>query len=387
MTRIRELLELAKTDSYSRYLKIVTASVIGILVNVALGVIKIIVGTIANSVAVISDAVNNFSDSISSIVTIVTLAIVGKGATRKHPFGFGRMEYFSSLIISVIIMVTGAQFMIESVKKILHPESTSYTVLTLVLLAVAIVAKILLGLYTKGAGRKTNSPNLIASGQDALSDAIMTGVTLAAAIVNLIFPDLHIDGWVGVLVSIFVIKGGLEILLDVISKLMGERPSLELADKIMDEITSTPGILGAYDLAIHNYGPDTFIANVNLELDESMTMEEGYRLVKPLQIKFLKEYGIFVYFGFYSVNTSDPEIAEMRQTMTDYAMSFKDVLQIHAFYVDKERKFMSFDVVYSFDADDEEAIASKIRKYAEEKYPGYECLTTPDRDFTLSRDE
>ena len=215
----------------------------------------------------------------------------------------------------------------------------------------------------------------------------LSGNTLAAAVVNLIFPDLHIDGWVGVLVSIFVIKGGLEILFDVISKLMGERPSLEQADKIMNEIMSTPGILGAYDLAIHNYGPDTFIANVNLELDENMTMDEAYRLVKPLQIRFLKEFGIFVYFGFYSVNTSDPEIAEMRQTMTDYALSFKDVLQVHAFYVDKEKKFMSFDVVYSFDADDEEEIASKIRKYAEEKYPGYECLTTPDRDFTLSRDE
>ena len=278
--KLKEILNLAHSETYGRFKDIIITSVIGILVNVLLGVIKIIVGTVANSVAVISDAVNNFADSVSSLVTIIAMAISGRGATRKHPFGFGRIEYFSSMIISVLILITGGEFLIESVKKILHPEATAYTPVTLVLLIVAIVAKILLGLYTKRSGTKLNSPNLIASGQDALSDAIITGVTLLAAVVSLIWPDLHIDGWVGAVVSIFVIKAGLEILLDVISKLLGERPSIELADKLMDEILNTDGVLGAYDLILHNYGPNVFIGDVNLELEtpECPTAERVRRL-------------------------------------------------------------------------------------------------------------
>ncbi len=383
--KLKTLLDLKDSETYARFKDIIITSVIGIFVNVALGLVKIFVGTIANSVAVISDAVNNFSDSISSLVTIIAMAISGRGATRKHPFGFGRIEYFSSIVISVIVLITGAEFLIESVKKIIHPEATSYTALTLILLVVAIVTKILLGLFTKGRGKKLNSPNLIASGQDALSDAIITGVTLLAAIVAFIKPDLHIDGWVGALVSLFVIKAGLDILLDVVSKLVGERPDIELADKIKDEILATEGVLGAFDLILHNYGPNVFIGDVNLELDEKMTIDEAYVRLKPLNVKILREYGVFMYFGIYSVNTTDEEIAEMREFVYRLVDEIDDILQIHAFYVNKERKFMSFDVVYDFDCKDQYAVQKHLRSAIHEKYPEYRVEMVPDKDYTLSR--
>lgn len=383
--KLKELLDLKDSETYSRFKDIIVTSVIGIIVNVLLGVIKIIVGTVANSVAVISDAINNFGDSLSSLVTIIAMAISGRGATRKHPFGFGRIEYFSSMVISVLILVTGGEFLIESVKKILHPEATAYTPVTLVLLIVAIVAKILLGLYTKRSGTKLNSPNLIASGQDALSDAIITGVTLLAAVVSLIWPGLHIDGWVGAVVSIFVIKAGLEILLDVISKLLGERPSIELADKIMEEILNTDGVHGAYDLILHNYGPNVFIGDVNIELEDTMTIEEAYVITKPLNVKLLREYGVFMYFGFYSINTTDPEIVSMREFLYSHALCMKDILQIHAFYVNKERKFMSFDVVFDFDCKDQYAVEQELRRILKEQYPDYRVEMLPDKDYTLSR--
>lgn len=383
--RLKELLDLKDSETYSRFKDIIITSVIGIVVNVALGVIKIIVGTIANSVAVISDAINNFGDSLSSLVTIIAMAISGRGATRKHPFGFGRIEYFSSMIISVLILITGGEFLIESVKKILHPEATSYNAVTLVLLIIAIVAKILLGLYTKRSGTKLNSPNLIASGQDALSDAIITGVTLLAAVVSLIWPNLHIDGWVGAVVSIFVLKAGLEILLDVISKLLGERPSIELADQIMEEILNTEGVRGAYDLILHNYGPNVFIGDVNLELEDTMTIEDAYVITKPLNVRILRDYGVFMYFGFYSVNTTDPEIVEMRNYLYDHALCMDDILQIHAFYVNKERKFMSFDVVFDFDCKDQYAVEQELRRIIHERYPDYRVEMLPDKDYTLSR--
>ena len=383
--KLKTLLDLKDSETYARFKDIIITSVIGIFVNVALGLVKIFVGTIANSVAVISDAVNNFSDSVSSRVTILAMAISGRGATRKHPFGFGRIEYFSSIVISVIVLITGAEFLIESIKKIIHPEATSYTALTLILLVVAIVTKILLGLFTKGRGKKLNSPNLIASGQDALSDAIITGVTLLAAIVAFIKPDLHIDGWVGALVSLFVIKAGLDILLDVVSKLVGERPDVELADKIKGEILATEGVLGAFDLILHNYGPNVFIGDVNLELDEKMTIDEAYVRLKPLNVKILREYGVFMYFGIYSVNTTDEEIAEMREFVYKLVDEIDDILQIHAFYVNKERKFMSFDVVYDFDCKDQYAVQKHLRSVINEKYPEYRVEMVPDKDYTLSR--
>lgn len=383
--KLKELLDLKDSETYSRFKDIIITSVIGIIVNVALGVIKIIVGTVANSVAVISDAINNFGDSLSSLVTIIAMAISGRGATRKHPFGFGRIEYFSSMIISVLILITGGEFLIESVRKIIHPEATSYNAVTLVLLIVAIVAKILLGLYTKRSGTKLNSPNLIASGQDALSDAIITGVTLLAAVVSLIWPNLHIDGWVGAVVSLFVLKAGLEILLDVISKLLGDRPSIELADQIMEEILNTEGVHGAYDLILHNYGPNVFIGDVNLELEDTMTIEDAYVITKPLNVRILKEYGVFMYFGFYSVNTKDPEIVAMRDYLYEHALSMDDILQIHAFYVNKERKFMSFDVVFDFDCKDQYAVEQELRRIIKERYPDYRVEMLPDKDYTLSR--
>lgn len=383
--KIKELKQLSENENISRFKKIIVTSVVGILVNVLLGVLKIVVGTVAHSVAVISDAVNNFGDSISSLVTIIAMIISGKVATRKHPFGFGRIEYFSSMIISVLILITGGEFLIESIKKIVHPQATSYTAVTLVLLVVAIIAKILLGIYTKRFGKKYNSPNLIASGQDALSDAIITGVTLLAAIVSLIWPNLHIDGWVGAVVSVFVLKSGLEILLDVISKLLGDRPSVELADQIMDEILKTEGIHGAYDLILHNYGPNVFIGDVNLELEDTLTIEEAYIITKPLNIRIFNEYGVFMYFGFYSVNTKDPEIVAMREYLENYVEDMKDILQIHAFYVNKEKKIMSFDVVFDFDCKDQYSVEQDLRRSMQERFPGYQVEMVPDKDYTLSR--
>lgn len=367
-----------------RMKKVVTVSIVGILVNVALGVIKIIVGNAANSVAVTSDAVNNFADSISSLVTIITMIIVGKGATRKHPFGFGRVEYFSSIIISVLVLFTGGEFMVESIKHIIHPAATNYGNVALVLLVVAILAKIFLGLYTRRQGKKANSPNLVASGQDALSDAILTGVTFVGALLSR-FAHWNIDGWIGAIVSIFVLKSGLEILLDVVNKLLGDRPDAELGDMIMKEITATPGIIGAYDLILHNYGPNIFIGNVNVELDEQLSIRDAYEIVKPLSVKIANEYGVFMYFGFYAVNTTDEKTMEMNRKVKDTLMKEPDVLQVHAFYVEQDKKFMSFDVVLDFNVKDQLAKEKTIRDKVHSLFPDYEVEMVFDKDYTLSR--
>ncbi|HPZ00148.1 MAG TPA: cation diffusion facilitator family transporter, partial [Clostridiales bacterium] len=370
--------------NYSRMVKVVLTSVVGILVNVALGIIKIIVGLASNSIAIISDAANNFIDSVSSIVTILTTALVGKGATRKHPFGFGRMEYFSSMIIAVLVLVTGTEFLINAVRKIINPTPTSYTNIAIILLAVAVLAKIGLGLYTKRSGKKYYSPNLIASGQDAFSDAVLTAVTLIAAIVSR-YTDYMIDGWIGAVVSLFVIKSGIDIVRDVLSKLMGDRPDAELADTLMERIRGTEGIAGAYDLILHNYGPNIYIGNVDVELDEKLTIRDAYKIIHPLNIDLFNEYGVFFYFGFYSVNVQDEDIRNMRNAVKATLLEDVDVLQIHAFFVDTEKKQMSFDAVLSFDIKNPQQKIKELKKQIQELYPDYDISIFADRDFTLTK--
>lgn len=370
--------------SYNRIVKVVITSVVGIVVNLILGGIKVFVGLASNSIAIISDAVNNFTDSVSSLVTIITMVIVGRGATRKHPFGFGRIEYFTSMIIAALVLFAGGEFLISSVKKIISPEPTSYTWVSIVLLVVAILAKIALGFYTKSRGKKLNSPNLEASGADALSDAIITSVTLIGALIS-IFTDIVIDGFIGALVSIFVLKAGFEIMLGVVGELLGKRPDEELAEEIMEEIRHYDGIVGAYDLILHNYGPNVYIGNVNVELDESISIRDAYEIIHPLNVELFNKYGVFFYFGFYSINVSDEDVKTMRETVTKVLMEDPDILQIHAFYVDTTKKNMSFDAVMDFSVKTTLEKSQKLKKKLLEIYPDYDITVVADRDFTLKR--
>lgn len=370
--------------SYNRIIKVVITSVVGIVVNLILGGIKVFVGLASNSIAIISDAVNNFTDSVSSLVTIITMVIVGRGATRKHPFGFGRVEYFTSMIIAALVLFAGGEFLISSVKKIISPEPTSYTWVSIVLLVVAILAKIALGFYTKSRGKKLNSPNLEASGADALSDAIITSVTLIGALIS-IFTDIVIDGFIGALVSIFVLKAGFEIMLGVVGELLGKRPDEELAEEIMEEIRHYDGIVGAYDLILHNYGPNVYIGNVNVELDESISIRDAYEIIHPLNVELFNKYGVFFYFGFYSINVSDEDVKTMRETVTKVLMEDPDILQIHAFYVDTAKKNMSFDAVMDFSVKTTLEKSQKLKKKLLEIYPDYDITVVADRDFTLKR--
>ena len=370
--------------SYNRIIKVVITSVVGIVVNLILGGIKVFVGLASNSIAIISDAVNNFTDSVSSLVTIITMVIVGRGATRKHPFGFVRVEYFTSMIIAALVLFAGGEFLISSVKKIISPEPTSYTWVSIVLLVVAILAKIALGFYTKSRGKKLNSPNLEASGADALSDAIITSVTLIGALIS-IFTDIVIDGFIGALVSIFVLKAGFEIMLGVVGELLGKRPDEELAEEIMEEIRHYDGIVGAYDLILHNYGPNVYIGNVNVELDESISIRDAYEIIHPLNVELFNKYGVFFYFGFYSINVSDEDVKTMRETVTKVLMEDPDILQIHAFYVDTAKKNMSFDAVMDFSVKTTLEKSQKLKKKLLEIYPDYDITIVADRDFTLKR--
>src|SRR5574344_2433507 len=222
-------------EDMHRKKEIIRTSVVGIVANVLLAAFKAVVGVLAGSIAIIMDAVNNLSDALSSVITILGTKLSERPADRMHPFGYGRVEYFSAIIISVIVLVAGISSLVESVKKIFSPTQPDYTPLTLVIIAVAIVVKLVLGRYVKGKGKQLKSDALTGSGADALFDAVITLATLVSAVIMLMW-NVSIDGILGTVISLVIIKSGVEMLKSPINELLGSRISGELVTRIKEEV-------------------------------------------------------------------------------------------------------------------------------------------------------
>ncbi|MBR3300634.1 MAG: cation transporter, partial [Clostridia bacterium] len=261
-----------ETLSAEREKAIVKTSVVGIVTNVFLAGFKAAVGIIANSIAVTLDAVNNLSDALSSVVTIIGAKLGAKQPNKKHPLGYGRIEYLSSMIVAAIVLYAGITSAVESVKKIISPEKADYSTLSLVIISVAIVVKLILGQYVKRQGKKHNSGALVASGSDALFDAILSSSVLASALIYIKW-SISLEAYVGVLLSVFIIKAGIEMMVETVNDILGKRSEKEETDKIKHLICEEPEVRGAYDLIMFNYGPNKNYASVHIELPDTMTVE------------------------------------------------------------------------------------------------------------------
>ena len=360
---------------------IIRTSIIGIIANVFLSVFKAIVGIASNSIAVVLDAVNNLSDALSSIVTIIGTRLAGKKADRKHPMGHGRIEYITALLVSALVIYAGITALIESIKKIIEPQEPDYSATALIVIAVAVVVKIILGRYVKAQGEKVNSGSLIASGSDATYDAILSASVLLCAVIS-ITTGLNLEAYVGIVISGFIIKAGFEMASETLSEILGRRADKELTDRVKEILNEEPEVRGAYDLFINNYGPDRNYASVHIELPDVMTVEEVDVITRRVMAKVYKETGVILTgVGVYSYNTKDDDAAHMRNAVIDKVMSHEWALQLHGFYVDVESKSIRFDVVMSFDIEPKEGIAI-IRQEVGEMYPDYEIIVTPDVDIT-----
>ena len=362
---------------------IIHTSVIGILTNVFLAAFKVAVGVLSHSIAVVLDAVNNLSDALSSIITIVGTKLSAMLPDKKHPLGYGRIEYLTAMIISGIVLFAGITSAIESVKKIIHPEKPDYSLVSLLIIAVAVVIKVFLGNYVKRQGKKVNSGSLIASGSDALNDAILSGSVLACAVIFKL-TGLSLEAFVGLLISAFIIKSGIEMMRETLDQILGTRADKEVTDKIVAILVAEPQVYGAYDLILHNYGPDRNLASVHLELPDTMTVQEVDRLTRKLEAKVYRETGVILTgVGVYSRNTGDSEAARLQNEVRRRVLAHDWAVQFHGFYVDTETKEMRFDVVMSFDIPPREGLDTL---YAEMRraYPGYKITIAPDVDVTVT---
>ncbi|MCR4804430.1 MAG: cation diffusion facilitator family transporter [Clostridia bacterium] len=366
----------------SREKIIVRTSIIGIAANVLLAAFKAFVGLAAHSVAIIMDAVNNLSDALSSLITIIGTKLAGRAPDKKHPLGHGRTEYLSAAIISIIVLYAGVTALVESVKKIIHPETPEYTKLSLVIVAVAVGVKIVLGLYVKRTGQRVDSDALVASGSDALFDSIISASTLVAALIFLA-SGVSLESWLGAVIAAFIIKSGIEMLRETLSSIIGERIPAETALAVKDAICSFEEVGGAYDLVLHNYGPERLIGSVHIEVPDTLTAHRMDELERAITRKVLQETGVIMTgISVYAVNTKDPFVQRMESDAREIAFSREHVLQLHGFYLDEPEKRVTFDVVVSYDAKNRQAVVDAIQKEMAEKYPDYTIYVTLDSDIS-----
>ncbi len=360
--------------------KIIKTSILGILVNLILVGFKAIIGFIVNSIAIVLDAVNNLTDAISSVVTIVGTKFANKEPDKEHPYGHGRIEYFASVIVSFIVLFAGIIALKESILKIVNPSETDYSIVSLIIVAVAVVVKFVFGRYVKKVGRKVNSQSLVASGEDAFMDSILSLSTLIAGIINYVW-HLTIEGYIGVAISIIIIRSAIKILKETLNIMIGQREDKEFTDKIKEKVGSYPEVQGTYDLALHNYGPSKTIADLHIQVRDDMTAQEIHTLTREITVDLFNEFGIFTTIGIYAAN-DDSEYSEIKQELAKIVQEYKYVKQIHGFYADKKNNKIYFDLIIDFECEDAEELKNRIIRRLESKYSKYKFYVLLDADIS-----
>ena len=362
----------------SRSNQITKVSIVGIGANAVIAAFKVLVGLLSNSVAVLLDAVNNVSDALSSAITIVGVKLAGKKPDSKHPFGYGRVEYFSAILVAGIIFAAGISSMVESVKAIVHPEPTRFTWISVMVIIVAIVSKLILGRYFQLRGKALSSDALVASGLEASFDALISASTLVGAAVSILW-GINIDGYIGFVISAFIIKTGFESLLDPLGKVVGKRVQGELAAAIKSKVKEVPGVLGAYDLILHDYGPDAAFGSIHIEVSDTLPPAQIHKICHRVAALIYSEFKAVMTVGIYVMNDSDPEVVNMREDIRRMAMSLEGVQQMHGFFVDETE--LSFDIVVSFDHDAYD-ICRKLKEQVCQKYSRPTLRITIDTNYS-----
>ena len=362
------LYSLFRQDPDSREGVILTTSGLGVIVNILCSVLKIVIGLAVSSIAVVSEGLNNAADAASALLTIVGTKLAGKHPTEKHPFGYGRVEYLTSLIIAGLILYTGMESFTGAVDGILHPYEMELSFVITGIIAVSAVIKLFLGTYMIREGQRIDSGSLVAVGKECRADCIVSVMTILATLVYLLF-DLNLDAYAAVITSLFIIKAGAEVLKDTVSELLGRPGDKALAQELYRVIREEPIVLNAADMMLHNYGPDAYSGSVNIEIDCSKTVEEVYSNIHALQLRIMHEYHVTMVFGIYAVNNDRETLKELRGYIARFAREREHVKSYHALYIDPKTNDIYCDLVVDYSLRDWDALEEEFRAYMHERYP------------------
>ena len=360
---------------------IVRTSLVGVAANVLLSAFKAAVGLAAHSIAMTLDAVNNLSDALSSVVTIAGTKLAGRKPDKKHPLGHGRIEYLGTMIVAAIVLYAGITALVESIKKIVRPQAVNHTWVTLAVLAAAIAVKLALGTYYKRVGKAVRSGSLLASGTDALYDAALSGSVLLSTLIYL-WTGVNLEAYVGVLISGFILKAGVEMMRETVNELLGKRVDRTFLADIHQTICEDAAVHGAYDLILHSYGPERYIGSVHVEVDDVMTADEIDLMERRIADSVYQKHGVLLTgVGVYARNTKDDQVSALRSAVTRIVLSHEGVLQMHGFYADVEKKTIGFDVILDFELADRQTMFEQIQQDVQAAYPDYTIRMTMDIDF------
>ena len=355
-------------------------AILGIVVNVLIAGVKIAAGLLASSVAIVSEGVNNAADALTSVLTMVGTRLAGRHPDAKHPFGYGRIEYLTGLVVAVVIIVSGVQMLIESVKLIFRPEELSISYVSLAIVAVSAVVKFFLGLYTIARGRVAQSDALVGVGLECRGDSYISIITIGVAVVFLL-TGVSLDAYAGVVMSAIILKAGVEVLLKIVSELIGRPGEKELATKIYQLVRATPGVVGAADMMLHNYGPNAWSGSVNVEIDHAKSVGEVYAMLHELQLGIMHEEHVTMVFGVYAVDDDHVETRRIRGTILEYVKAHEHVKSFHAVYLEPGTNRLYCDLVVDYELADWGALRADFLDYMKAKVPGRDVVLTVETEF------
>ena len=355
-------------------------SILNVSVNLIVALFKIIVGALASSIAIISEGVNNATDALTSVMTFIGNKLANKKRDAKHPFGYGRVEYLTNLIISLIILVSGIELLIRSIKLIIHPEKLNISFFSLFVVAVTAIVKFLLGTFTISEGKRVSSDALEAIGKDCRNDSFISLATIISALVFL-FTNKSIDAYAGVFTSSMVIRAGYEILSSTVSELLGQPADHELVSKLYREIRQTDGVINAVDMVLHNYGPEIYSGSCNLEIDHKKSLGEVYDILHALQMKIMYEYHIAMVFGLYAVDKDSRISKKLHKQIAEYVKAHEHIKSYHAIYFDKHSDKLYCDLVVDYEIHDFDEVIRDFTSYLKELYPDRDIIVNIDTEF------
>ena len=356
----------------------------GIVCNIILCIFKFIVGTLSHSVSIMADAVNNLSDASSNVVTIAGAKLAGKPVDDDHPFGHGRMEYISALIVSFFIFLMGLELGKSSIEKIIHPADVKFSIATLIVLIASIAVKLWMAYFNHKLYKITNNMNMKAVRQDSLNDCIATAATIAALFISAFTPFKRADGIIGVIVALIVIMAGIGIVKDIISSLLGKAPDPELVKQIEDIMLAEKNIAGVHDLIVHDYGPGRIIASAHAEVPSNADVVKLHDMIDNVEKRISKQMNIMICIHMDPVVVDDEKINDYKKAAAEIIESYDKSFSFHDFRVveGKTHTNFIFDLVIPHQYKKENStVLKEIRECFKEKYPDIYLVVTVEHSF------
>ncbi len=365
------------------------SSIVGIASNILLFLIKIIAGILFGSISIIADAINNLSDSASSVITLVGFKISEKPADEEHPYGHERMEYVSGLIVSFIIIFLGLQLIKSSIDKIIHSQMAEFSILSVVILVIAILVKLWQSFFYRTIGKKIDSLTFIAMSIDSRNDILATSAVLIAAIVTHL-TNFNLDGYMGALVAILILISGVKLVMDTINPILGMAPTKELVDKIYEKVLSYDNIIGLHDLTVHSYGAYKCFASVHCEVAAEQDIMISHDIIDNIERDFLADEGIHMVIHLDPVVTNDIKTNELKEKVKCIIQKVSLEISMHDFRVvwGISHSNIIFDIVTSYNSrlSDEELItlvSDEIKQIDESYY----AIITVDHNYVPNNNE